>query len=251
MQKIIFIFLFLFTVSVSNAEEFYCWSVSGLNIRESQSPTSRIVGQIAYGQKVDIDWKSQDEYYPYEDLFLLGIEEDGTADIKFKGSWIKMEVDGYFGYVFGGYLSRYPPFHITTSGNHFECESFKDYMSRNYSLLNYNKEIWKSEIFDFQVRSYAWDHGITVIHDHNARGASTNILFADMTFNEALLFVKFEFGLLNMDTSVERNQLISSAHFYGLSASYDRCEINYPAPDGQIVILQLGKSIVISYHGSC
>lgn len=130
------------------------------------------------------------------------------------------------------------------------CESFKDYMIKNFKLLNYNKEIWDSTYFDNQIRAFSWEGGIMVIRDNNDKGIGANIIFADMTINEALLFVKFYFHLLE-SKNPKIGELQSGEHFYGLSVTYEKYEINFPAPDGKITILVLGQSIVISYYGSC
>ena len=251
MRRIVYLIHFLFLITTAKAEEHYCWSISGLHIRDTPSPGGNIVGKLAYGQKVDINRKDQSDYYYYEDLFLIGIKEDQSADVKFTGSWFKIELGGKIGYVFSGYLSRYPHYLIEEKDNYFHCESFKEYMSRNYTLLNYNESIWDANICDNKVRSYSWDHGVTVINDHNEKGAALSLIFADMTFNEALLFVKFYFQLLESNNSVHRDKLVSSEHYYGLSVSSESCEINFPAPDGEINILKLGQSIIITYHGSC
>ncbi len=251
MQRIVFLFHFLFLITAVKAEEYYCWSISGLNIRETPSPEGNILGKLVYGQKVDIDWNAQVDYKDYEDLFLIGIKEDNSADVKFTGWWLKIELDEKIGYVFSGYLSRYPTFQIEKRTDQILCESFKKYMNRNYIQLNYDKALWDSSIFDNKIRSFSWDHGITVINDHKEKGATLNIIFADMTFNEALLFIKFYFRLLEINNPVDRAELYSDQHYYGLSVSYESCEINFPAPEGRITILKLGQSIVITYHGSC
>lgn len=251
MKRIVCLCYLLLLIAAVKAEEYYCWSISGLNIRDTPSPNGNIIGKLQYGQKVEFDSKAQIDYQYYEDLFLIGIKDDNSADIKFKGWWLKIEFTGKIGYVFSGYLSRYPNFKIEKKDNYFHCEPFNEYMIRNYRLLNYDTAIWNSNIFDNKVRSFSWDHGITIINDHNEKGASLNMIFAEMTMNEALLFVKFYFQLLNRDNPVDRRELVSSTHYYGLSASYETCEINFPAPDGKISILQLGQSIVITYYGSC
>ena len=251
MKNIICLLHILFLITAVKAEEYYCWSISGLNIRDTPSPTGNILGKLDYGQKINVDSNIQDDYRSYEDLFLIGINEDNSADIKFKGWWLKIEFGDKIGYVFSGYLSRYPNFKIIKEENQFKCETFKNYMVRNYKLLNYDTAIWTSNIFDNKIRSFSWDQGITVINDHNEKGASVNIIFADMTFNEALLLVKFYFQLFEINNPTDRNQLLSSRHYYGLSVSNETCEINFPAPDGQISILKLRQSIVISYYGSC
>lgn len=251
MLKLFCIIIFIFSQTVAQAEVYYCWAISGLNIRETPSPNGKILGKIEYGREFEIDLAHQEYGNYYEELFLPGINEDQSADITFKGSWLKVELDAMTGYVFSGYLSRFPAFRLEKKENYKSCESFEDYMNRNYKLLNYSKEIWDSTYFDNQIRAFSWEEGIMVIEDNSDKGNGANIIFADMTMNEALLFVKFYFHLLDIKNPNERSELQSGEHFYGLSVTYEKYEINFPAPDGKITILVLGQSIVISYYGSC
>jgi SH3 domain-containing protein len=251
MLKLIFLISFCLWLTTANAEEYYCWAISGLNIRETPSPDGVIKGKLLYGEKVDIDMMNQEYSNYYEDLFLTGINEDNSADIKFKGSWLKIELNGIHGYVFSGYLSRFPNFQVEKTDNEIRCETFKKYMSRNYKLLNYNIAVWDSVLFDNKVRSFSWEKGITVINGNNEKGMGSNLIFAEMTPNEALLFVKFYFQLLDINNPDDKSKLEASIHFYGLSVTNDRYEINFPAPDGKITILIFWPSIVITYYGSC
>lgn len=251
MLKLAGIICFTLSLTVAKAEEYYCWAVSGLNIRETPSSTGKILGKIVYGQKLDIDITNQDYSNYYEELFLVGINEDKSADILFKGSWLKVEMKGLSGYVFSGYLSRFPAFSLQKSQNGNVFGSFKDYMSSNFKLLNHTKETWDSTYFDNKLRSFSWDRGVMVIDANSEKGMGANIIFADMTLNEALLFVKFHFHLTDIKPPADRSKLVASEHYYGLSVAYEKYEINFPAPDGRITILILGKSIVISYYGSC
>jgi len=251
MLKFVIIICFILSLTVVKAEEYYCWAIAGLNIRETPSSSGKILGKIVYGQKLDIDLANQEYSNYYEELFLVGINEDKSADIMFRGSWLKVELNGMIGYIFSGYLSRFPAFNLEKSENSNLFGSFKDYMSRNFKLLNSNLETWDSTYFDNKMRSYSWDRGIMVIDANSEKGMGTNIIFADMTLNEALLFVKFHFHLTDIKNPTDRSKLSSSEHYYGLSITSGKYEINFPAPDGRITILLLGKSIVISYYGSC
>jgi len=251
MNKIIYLIFFLFLITPVKAEEYYCWSISGLNIRETPSPEGNILGKLLFGQKVDIDLRNQEYSNYYEDIFLTGIKEDNSADIKFKGAWLKLELNGITGYVFSGYLSRFPNFLIEKTDNEIHCETFRKYMGRNYKLLNYNNAIWDSLFFDNKVRSFSWENGITVINDNNEKGIGSTIIFAEMTPNEALLFLKFYFQLFEINNPDDKSKLHSSINFYGQSVENDKYEINFPAPDGKITILVVGPSIVITYYGSC
>lgn len=252
MVKWIFAISLLVFFKITRAEVYYCWSVSGLNIRETPAINGTILGKMGYGESIEIDMVHQEYSLYHEELFLLGDKQDKSADIKFKGSWLKVEFNGINGYVFSGYLSRFPAFMLHKNQDNIECEKFRDYMSRNFKLLNHDKEEWHSSPhFDNQLRYYFWDQGIMVIEDNNDKGPSAQLVFADMTINETLLFVKFYFSIINDKRPSDRSELISYENYYGQLVAEDKYVINFPAPDGTITIFIAAQSIIISYSGGC
>ena len=112
MKNLAVLFSLLMILNDVKAENFYCWAIDGLNIRQSPSSSSKIIGKVKYGEKIDINLQLTDFSNYYEELFLIGSNEDKSADIKITGSWFCIETKGVEGYIISGYLSRYPPFEI-------------------------------------------------------------------------------------------------------------------------------------------
>ena len=90
-----------------------------------------------------------------------------------------------------------------------------------------------------------------VVNENSDKGEVYNIIFSKMTLNEALLFIKFDFNLLKLEPISNRKDLIETEHFFGKLVSDERIEINFPAPSGGIILMQIGASIIISVYGSC
>lgn len=244
------VFTILFS-NLVNAETFYCWSLSGLNVREQASSEGKIIDKIPYGQKVEIPSMDQDYNSYHEDFFLPGINEDGSSDIIFTGYWFKVNYNDKSGYVFSGYLSRFPAFIMHKTTNNGLCETPQDYLNRNFKVLNVIAKAEDSTSYGIQYKTTMYEPGIMIIDNSEEKGIAMTFVFANMTMNEALLFVKFDFQLFEVKNPDDRSKLESGMHFYGQSVSYDKYEINFPAPDGKITILQLGSSILITYYGSC
>ena len=69
--------------------------------------------------------------------------------------------------------------------------------------------------------------------------------------NEALLPVYQLFNLHSNKFHSNPEEIHYSEHFFGISYSNDKIEINYPAPEGTITIQKIEAVIVITYFGSC
>jgi hypothetical protein len=251
MKYLTVIFLLLIFPDNIKAESFYCWAIDGLNIRKTPSSTGMIVGKIKYGERIDINLQLTDFSNDYEELFLIGEKEDKSADLKFSGSWYYIDFKEVKGYIFGGYLSRYPPFEIKRLEDEINCESLNEYLIRNFSLLNHSKSEFDSSYYDNKYRTFTFKEGIMLVNGNSDLGQIYNIIFSEMTLNEALLFIKFDFNLLKPEPIFSRNNLDESEHYYGKLVSDERIEINFPAPSGGIIIMKIGASIIISVYGSC
>lgn len=241
----------LMYINIIKSETFFCWSLSGLNVREEAAPSGKIIGKIPYGQKVDILPIDQDFSSYHEDFFLQGINEDGSSDVKITGYWFKVKLNGKSGYVFSGYLSRFPVFIMRKTTDKGLCESAPDYLNRNFKLMDSTVKAEDSTRFGLMNRTSMYEPGIMYINNSDEKGIAKTFVFADMTMNEALLFIKFNFQLFELNSPGDRSKLESGMHYFGQSVTDDKCEINFPAPDGKITILKLGSAIVITYYGSC
>lgn len=251
MIKLLKIFVFFSLINTAKADYLYNWSISGLNVRETPSPKGKVLGKIKYGEKLDFDLANQEYSLYHEDKFLIGNKDDGGADIKFSGSWMNIIYKGISGYVFSGYLSRYPTFKYELTSDEIIVETYKEYMNRNFNLLNYNNKTWLADYNDNQIRSFLWENGIVFVNDNSDKGIFSTVFFPNMTLNEALQFVKFYFHIFDTKNPKNRDELCSSIDFYGLLFSDNKVEINFPAPDGKITILKINNSIVITYYGGC
>lgn len=251
MRILITIFITLFFLLEINAQRFYCWAIEGLNIRDKPSPTGKVLGKLKYGESLDIDLRKTEFSNYYEELFLVGELEDMSADINFSGSWYYIDYEGTKGYIFGGYLSRYPPFEIQKIGDEIICEHLNGYLKRNYNLISHSIAEFDSSYHDNQVRTFVFKEGIMMIDSNSDKGMGYDLIFSGMTMNEALLLIKFDFQLFKLQKNKLRSTVLEGDDYYGKKVSYDKIEINFPAPSGSITIIDTGQAIIISIWGSC
>ena len=71
----------------------YSYALTGINLRENKNLNSKIVSNIAYGEKFDLIENTK--YYMVID--------------NIKGNWIKVNYKNKIGYVFSGYTSIFAP----------------------------------------------------------------------------------------------------------------------------------------------
>lgn len=68
MLKLLGIIFFICSQALVQAEVYYCWAISGLNIRETPSPDGKILGKIDYGRKFEIELANQEYGNYYEEI---------------------------------------------------------------------------------------------------------------------------------------------------------------------------------------
>ncbi len=91
-------------------DSIFVWA-SSLNIRESPSPSAKVVGKVPYGSAVVVvDDSIGKVAYKFkavaEDTLDSG---EKTKPFYLHGFWVKVNFDGTVGYVFDGYLSSLTP----------------------------------------------------------------------------------------------------------------------------------------------
>lgn len=254
MKKIrcILIFLILFVNVSLQAERYYVWAPSGLNVRESPQKDGKIIGRLDFGEFIekdflDIEVESDDPYKISE----IGIksqiipEEDGKKvkkpAIKIIGNFVEILYKGKKGFVFSGYLSRLPTFKvIEKSKDHTIFESEIEYLKRVFDSKNNFK---LDSINNGNYTPYGENFGsrIYYVTDNNGKGIHYHLCFYDFTINEILLF-----SLATLDAFG-----IDNPEFYGIEQSEENIIYFWPAPLGSVSIKKFGQLIVMEVWGSC
>ncbi len=250
---IVTICLLVVSQSVVKAKIYYCWAMSGLLVRAQPIPDAKVLGKLDYGQQVEITPENIHSGIYHKVLFLPGptIEQEETESIYLEDYWVSISFNNMEGFVFRGYLSRWPTFKIKAKTGDIQVENFKEYFIRAFG--NDSTELTKFDINngDDISRVVVCKPGVTIIDANSSKGFVGQFVLANVTINEALLFVSYAFGFFNEKLPNDPKLINPSEHFYGIKYSEDDIEINFPAPSGSIIIQKIGYVILITYYGSC
>jgi len=252
-KVVVTICLLVVSQSVVKAEIYYCWAMSGLLVRDQPIPNAKVLGKLDYGQQVEIAPENIISGIYHKVLFLPGptIEQEETESIYLEDYWVSISFNNMEGFVFRGYLSRWPTFKLEEINGNTQVESLKEYFIRAFD--NDSTQVSKFDFKDGDENSivYVYKPGVTIINAKSDKGFGGQYVLANVTINEALLFVYYTFCIFNRKLPSDLKLINPSEHYYGIKYSEDEIEINFPAPSGSIIIQKIGYVILISYYGSC
>lgn len=262
MKLILFLLLFFAESKCAIAEHLYVWAKSGLYLRGQPSKEGTKITKINFGEQVEIlneDYVS----YSYEEPFLPSINYNGyefnnygseevvknSIELNFSGKWILVKYKDYKGFIFDGYLSKFPAFKKLKNGS---FENINSYLKYNFSISD---SITKIDSISLTTENYVfYKTGILQYSsDLSQKGFESQLVFTNMTFNEAILFVAHGFDLSLYESqeknSANNNKYIKNYCIENNNLSFLR--INYPVPNGEITIRIEGSFTIISVWGSC
>jgi Bacterial SH3 domain len=252
-KVVVTICLLVVSQSVVKAEIYYCWAMSGLLVRAQPIPDAKVLGKLDYGQQVEIAPENIISGIYHKVLFLPGatIEQEETESIYLEDYWVSISFNNMEGFVFRGYLSRWPTFKLEEINGNTQVESLKEYFISAFD--NDSTQVSKFDFKDGDENSivYVYKPGVTIINAKSDKGFGGQYVLANVTINEALLFVYYTFGIFNRKLPSDLKLINPSEHYYGIKYSEDDIEINFPAPSGSITIQKIGYVILITYYGSC
>ncbi|MCX7998684.1 MAG: SH3 domain-containing protein, partial [Leptospiraceae bacterium] len=134
-MKKIFIFSLFFIILVSSPNQkakdifssnhrYYVYPKSGLNLRSQPSIGSKSIGLLSRGAEIKVLEKTNQAF-----------SADGISS-----NWWKVEVKGKTGYLFAGYVSRYPPPKKACSSIvDYLAEFYGEFNNKNPNITNYKK----------------------------------------------------------------------------------------------------------------
>lgn len=237
----------------SQAETYYCWAMSGLLVRDEPKQYANVIGKLDYGQKIEIsdEYRHNGIFHKVEFLPGLRKKEESTDDIYLEDYWVSIEYNNVEGFVFAGYLSRWPTFNLIKKSTFTYSENLSSYLIRAFG--NNPNEIQKRDTnyFDNITRSIIVKPGIGIIDFHSEKGFGGQYVFTNLTMNEALLLVYHLFSMHSYKLPSNPEEVNYGEHYFGISYTDENIEINFPEPGGTITIQKIEAVIVVTYFGSC
>ncbi|MFZ1705348.1 MAG: hypothetical protein WAT79_13450 [Saprospiraceae bacterium] len=155
------------------------------------------------------------------------------------------------GFVFAGYLSRWPTFSLIKKSNQTYSEGLSSYLIRAFDNdLNYIQQR-DTNYSDDITRSIIVKPGKGIIDFHSEKGFGGQYVFTNLSMNEALLLVYYLFSMHTYKLPSNPEEVYYSHHYFGISNSDENIEINFPRPGGTITIQKIEAVIVVTYFESC
>lgn len=180
-------------VSYQLGDTLYVWAQSGLNMRSNPSLDSKKIDLLSFGSQVIIEQYDHRKFeitaYPSFKYIGYNKEEKIAPEIKFNGSWVQVSVKGKVGYVFDGYLNRFPA--------PIENEAFIEYANRNFILLDLVTIPYDRNRTFFDKHRSIYNNGIIYSYAKQESSSEVTIIFPELSFQEAQLIIrKFFFPII-------------------------------------------------------
>jgi hypothetical protein len=174
----------------------YVWANPGLEIRKTSDPNSVIISSIPFGEKILPDWSEADEY------IYLKIKEAPSGygseahDLSLYGKMVRVKYKDQTGFVYSGYLSRFPTFSFEKSFHKFLLSEFDTIATVHHESKQYERTYHSHQmIFKNGINYFSYDCG-------TGCGEATYII-PNISLQEAFLIAHHIFRL--DDTSLFYN----------------------------------------------
>jgi hypothetical protein len=244
----IFVFIMLCVLFSSNASAFerykagdtlYVWATGGVNVRSK--PDGEIISKLSYGTPVIARQSDQGKSSEMEIISPRTINNISHPGVNIYGEYVEVSFKNSSGYIFDGYLSKFPPF--LCKDNLTNCEGFRQYFSR---VFGPEKELKNVQGPEGNFVRLIYNTGIT--YDLTASGGwgGELIIIPDMSITEAFLFVNRVFGL---DGGSEVFEVIKNTMFKNDNIRDEY--IQFSGESFQISIRRVQGFIIITASGSC
>ena len=249
MKKALFFLVFiifsqnpLFSINqYVEGDTLYVWAEGGLSIRDSNSISGKRIGVIPYGEKIitlsrkifkinDVTIKLTSKHKDDDGNEYLGMT--------LKGQWAKINFKGKIGFVFDGYLSKYPAPILRDKGR---SERLEAYFTR---VLGLNSEK-NSTGNDYIIREKYFGNGVSLL---NVGTKTANVRYTMPIFSqeEIVLFIKnTKLTNLSGPPRLLENKYFENGNIRVLKFVYDQ------DGDGGIVIKIFDGMVILVSDASC
>lgn len=244
----------------SQSDTLYVWAMSGLALRETPDLKGNKLDAVPYGAIVVAqDWKFFNDENKIQVEATPGYKSGETTSppVILQGRFAHVLFQGKKGYVFDGYLSRFPPpqYKICEIGEHknWRCfETMDDYGAREFGLKS--QKIVREAGGMYGTMKSVFGNGM-VIDRWFDKGEIGRIILPDLSLEEGFLFFSlFE----NYEQKVRRpssDPLDYPWQYSGKSGSLMTNSVTMRFDDAAcgftIRWLPVEQTVIITYECSC
>jgi hypothetical protein len=185
-------------------DDLYVWAISGLNLRTQPDAKSSKIINIPYGEKVKII-DTQINTHKFSYTMSKSNTYGKSVSWEIDGYWVQVKFGNEEGYVFDGYLGRFPT--ITKSAEtvpYLTLETLKPYGKENWGGLKNEK---KETMLDFDYNARDPDKGHSSSYLLTFKNGSSyedvsesfsgyvSIFIKDISLEEGYLFLNALMGI--------------------------------------------------------
>jgi hypothetical protein len=183
------IHLFANSKDLEVGDTLFVWADNGLFVRSRPDINSDLITKLNYGERV-IVLEIDDRDFEYEILKSTKTKKQTFPKISVIGKFIKVNLSGKVGYVYGGLLSKLKPIN--------KDENLVEYFDRVFGQLKILEDI-HSETSDYKFKRIIYNNG-TILQKENGNENWWDYLYfvPDISLGEAYL-------LINKMVSFEEN----------------------------------------------
>lgn len=231
------------SINVENIDIRYNWAKSGLNIREEPNINSKVIEIIPFAEELEILFDSIAKDFSVEITEVFSIENCvHQSGLYIEGGWVKIKYKLIVGYVFDGFLSKFPPLEyvLDESGNKY-VEELNNYLDRNFKAQSTQETRYPDS--DYYKKITLFKNGIIYESTGSTGWYDRIIIVPNMSMKEGILL------FLAIADSEQVRKLEEGQKYQIYQQEHDEIEIN---AFGEIFkIHQFGSTLVFTKSGSC
>ena len=170
----------------------FVWTDNGVIVRKQPGMESEAITKRSYGEKV-IVLEVVGSELEYETVPSVSIKNQVYPKIAVIGKFIRINISGSVGYVYGGLLSRLKPM--------VKGERFEVYFARIFGQLRVVANVQDAKS-DYKFKRIMYANGGMLQQEHGSENWWSHLyLIPDITLNEAYLLIN---RLVGFETGYKR-----------------------------------------------
>lgn len=241
----------------TTGDNLYIWAISGLNMRANPDAKAAKVLNIPYGEKVKII-DTDLRVHPFSYTMISQKSQDGARGWVLDGHWVKVEYYGKQGYVFDGYLGRFPA--ITNTPEeipYFALEPIKNYGDLHWGGLKEEKKVSMLNFDDNKIdpdKGHSEEYHLTFKNGcyyksfEESFSGYTNIFIKDLSMEEAYLFFNSMTGYEHREKMNREQGMGNTGTFL---SSVKKNELYFTGQGMSTTITKVEGGVLIQSGGGC
>jgi hypothetical protein len=158
----------------------FVWADNGIIVRSEPSMDAKAIIKLSYGEKVTV-LEVIDRELESEIIQSVTVKNQVFPRITVIGKFVKVNLSGSIGYVYGGLLSRLKPMQ--------KGERFEAYLSRVFGILTVVADV-RQDNSDYRFKRIIYANGAMLQQEHGNENWWNHLyLIPDITLNEAYLLI--------------------------------------------------------------